>query len=74
MNNKSVRELLEVIYGKGCMFYKANIPERLKGTNIKGYKQFIVEQHYKLKQIYKLENSLTLHHLIMQSERTDRQQ
>lgn len=68
MTNKGARELLETIYGKGCMFYKANILEKLKGTNIKGYKQFVGEQHYKSKKIHRLERTLTLHHLIHQSE------
>lgn len=68
MTNKGVRELLEIIYGKDCMFYKAKIPERLKGTNIKGYKQFIGELHYKSKKLHILERTLTLHHLKHQSE------
>ena len=68
MSNKSVRLLLEMIYGKGCMFKKANIPERLEGTKIKGYKQFIEEQHYKLKKINQLERNLTLHHLKHQAD------
>lgn len=68
MSNKGVRELLEMIYGKGCMFYKAHIPERLKGLNIKGYKQFIGEQHYKARKLNTLERTLTLHHLKHRSE------
>ena len=68
MTNKGVRELLEMIYGKGCMFYKAHIPERLKGTKIKGYKQFIGELHYKSKKLKGLERTLTLHHLKHRSE------
>ena len=68
MSNKGVREILEMIYGRECMFFKAQIPERLKGTKIKGYKQYIEEQHFKSKKINKLERTLTLHHLIHQSE------
>ena len=68
MTNKGVRELLEIFYGKGCMFYKAHIPERLKGTKIKGYKQFIAELHYKSKKLQGLERTLTLHHLKHRSE------
>ena len=65
MTNKAARQKLERIYGKGCMFFKANIPERLRqaGIQIKGYKVFVSEKRYKAKKIRKLETTMTYHHL-----------
>lgn len=65
MTNKAARQELERIYGKGCMFFKANIPERLRqaGIQIKGYKVFVSEKRYKAKKIKKLETTMTYHHL-----------
>lgn len=65
MTNKAARQNLERIYGKGCMFFKANIPERLRqaGIQIKGYKVFVSEKRYKAKKIRKLETTMTYHHL-----------
>lgn len=64
-SNKSARQELEMIYGKGCMFFKANIPERLRqaGIQIKGYKVFVGEKRYKGKKIKRLETTMTYHHL-----------
>ena len=47
------------------MFFKANIPERLRqaGIQIKGYKVFVSEKRYKAKKIRKLETTMTYHHL-----------
>ena len=65
MTNKTARQELERIYGKGCMFFKANIPERLRqaGIQIKGYKVFVDEKRYKGKKIKRLETTMTYHHL-----------
>lgn len=65
MTNKTARQELERIYGKGCMFFKANIPERLRqaGIQIKGYKVFVGEKRYKGKKIKRLETTMTYHHL-----------
>ena len=64
-DNKSARQLLEMIYGKGCMFKRAHIAERLKqsGIAIKGYKVFVGEKRYKSKKIRRLEETMTYHHL-----------
>ena len=62
-NNKSIRLALIKVYGNRCMFLKAHIPERLKGTIIKSYRKFKKEMHYTFKQIQELEGNLTLHHL-----------
>ena len=64
MSNKSVRMMIEQIYGKGCMFKKAKIAERIeKMGGIKTYKMFLEEKRYTLKQIKKAEKILTYHHL-----------
>lgn len=64
MSNKNVRILLEQIYGKGCMFKRARIAERIeKMGGIKTYKKFLEEKCYTLKQIKKAEKALTYHHL-----------
>lgn len=71
--NKSMRIQLEQIYGKECMFKKANIEEQVKrlGIKIKGYKVFVGEQRYKGKKLKRLETTLTYHHLQHQSEGGD---
>lgn len=67
--NKKIRHSLERIYGKGCMFQKAYIAERIAAMGgIKTYKQFIEEKHYTLKEIKRLEANITLHHLKHRSE------
>lgn len=67
--NKKIRHNLERIYGKGCMFQKAYIAERIAAIGgIKTYKQFIEEKHYTLKEIKRLEANMTLHHLKHRSE------
>lgn len=67
--NKRIRENLERIYGKGCMFQKACIAEAIeKMGGIKTYKKFIEERHYSLKEIRRLEATMTLHHLKHRSE------
>lgn len=67
--NSTVRNLLSMKYGKGCMFKRAKIAERLeKIGGIKTYKTFIKERRYTRKKIKKLEESITFHHLTHVSE------
>lgn len=67
--NKIIRERLEKIYGKGCMFQKAYIAERIeKMGGIKTYREYQREHKYTLKKIKKLEETMTLHHLKHRSE------
>lgn len=69
MGNKSAKQLLEMIYGKGCMFHKARIAERIeKMGGIKTYKVFKEETRYKRKKLNELEKSMTYHHLKHKSE------
>lgn len=64
MSNKKAREALESVYGRGCMFKKAKIAERIEAMGgIKTYKRFLEEKKYTLKDIKKLERILTYHHL-----------
>lgn len=68
--NRSIRQSLERIYGKGCFFQKAYIAEKIEQIGgIKTYKQFIEEKHYTLKEIRRLEANITLHHLRHRAER-----
>ena len=67
--NKVIRERLEKIYGKGCMFQKAYIAERIEAMGgIKTYREYIQEHKYTFKKIKKLESTMTLHHLKHRSE------
>lgn len=67
--NRTIRHNLERIFGKGCMFQKAYIAEKIEQIGgIKTYKQFIQEKHYTLKEIKRLEANITLHHLRHRSE------
>ena len=68
MDNKTARLQLEKIYGKGCMLEKAEVDNKLKKLNIKTYKKFINETHYKSKKILQLKKTMTYHHLIHRSE------
>jgi hypothetical protein len=68
-SNKSIRQQLEKIYGKDCMFQKARVAERL--AQIEGvltYHKFVEQQHYTQRKIQKLEKNMTLHHLQHVSE------
>lgn len=69
-DNKSARHLLERLYGKGCMFERAHIPERLLQLDIKikGYRLYVSETRYKRRKINKLESTMTYHHLQHRSE------
>lgn len=63
-SNKKVREALESVYGRRCMFKMAKIAERIEAVGgIKTYKKFLEEKRYTLKDIKKLEKILTYHHL-----------
>lgn len=72
--NKKVREELERIYGKGCMFKKANMEKKIEEkkieekTTIKSYKKFIEERHFTSKKIQFYEEQMNLHHLQHRSE------
>lgn len=67
--NSTVRNLLIMKYGKGCMFQRARIAERLeKIGGIKTYKTFVKERKYTRKKIKKLEETITLHHLVHVSD------
>lgn len=67
--NRVARQRLEAQYGKGCMFYKAGIPEQIeKLRTIKTYKTFLKETRYTGKKIRLLEANMTYHHLRHVSE------
>ena len=67
--NKVIRERLEKIYGKGCMFQKAYIAERIEAMGgIKTYREYIQEHKYTFKKVKKLESTMTLHHLKHRAE------
>lgn len=72
-DNMTKRRQLEKIYGKGCMFKKAQIEEQIYALGrkriIKLYKSFLKETKYTLKKIKQLEESMTYHHLQHRSER-----
>lgn len=71
-SNKAVRERLEMIYGKGCMFQKAHIAKRIEEMGgIKTYKKFKEEKKYTLKKERYFEKQMTLHHLKHRSEGGD---
>lgn len=67
--NKVARQKLEAIYGKGCMFKKAHIPEQIENLKtIKTYKRFLQETRYSGRKIRLLEKNMTYHHLRHVSE------
>lgn len=74
--NKKIREELERIYGKGCMFQRAYVEDRLRQINMqqiaKGKDPILTYRTYKkkytLNQQRTLERRLTLHHLKHVSE------
>lgn len=74
--NRPVKLMLEEIYGKGCMFQKAYVSERLKLLNeelIKRGKEPVItygtyKKKYTLNQQRTLERRMTLHHLKHKSE------
>lgn len=68
-SNAEGRRLLQMIYGKGCMFKKAHIEEQVEALRtIKTYKRFLRETKYTSKKVKKLESNITYHHLKHKSE------
>lgn len=64
MSNKTARQELERIYGKGSMFEKSHAADYVSTLPvIKGYKKFIEEKHLTRKQKLRLEESFAYHHL-----------
>ena len=64
--NKIIKEKLMKQYGKGCMFEKAKIAERIEAMGgIDTFKTFVSKKRYKGQKISK---QLTLHHLKHRSE------
>ena len=67
--NKVIRERLEAIYGKGCMFQKAYIEKRIEAMGgIKTYREYVGEHKYTFKKVKKLEETMSLHHLKHRSD------
>lgn len=67
--NKSAKQELERVYGKGCMFKKAHIEEQIEALRtIKTYRRFLQETRYTGRKIHLLESNLTYHHLKHRSE------
>lgn len=65
-NNKRAKEELMELYGKGCMFEKAHIAERIaKMGGIKTYASYLAGKKFKGKSIKK---QLTYHHLQHKSD------
>ena len=65
--NRVIRQELERIYGKGCMFQKAYVSDRLRQLGVSlTYGTF--KKRYTLNQQKTLERRLTLHHLKHVSE------
>lgn len=64
MSNKTARQELEKIYGSGSMFEKSHAADYVSTLPvIKGYKKFIEEKHFRSKDIKKLTERMTYHHL-----------
>lgn len=58
-SNKSAREALETIYGKGCMSKRAKIAERIEAMGgIKTYRRFLEERRFRPKDIKNLKEYL----------------
>lgn len=67
--NKEAKNALERMYGKGCMFKKAGIEQKVEALRtIKTYKKFLRETKYTGRKIHLLERNLTYHHLKHRSE------
>ena len=65
--NRVIREELERIYGKGCMFQRAYVADRLRQLGVPiTYGTY--KKKYKLNQQKTLERRMTLHHLKHVSE------
>ena len=62
--NQKVRLELEQLYGKGDMFDKAGIEQKVEQLRtIKTYRQYLEEKHYKRKFISHYDKLMTVHHL-----------
>lgn len=62
--NQSVRKEMQRLYGKGDMFDKAGIEQKIEEKRtIKTYKQFLEEKHYTRKFITMYDKQMTVHHL-----------
>lgn len=67
--NKTIRERLEKQYGKGCMFKKANIEEKIeKRGTIKTFKRYLKEKRFRGKFLRLYAKQMNLHHLKHRSE------
>lgn len=65
--NRVIREELERIYGKGCMFQRAYVSQRLQQLGVsQAYTVF--KKKYTLNQQKTLEKRMTLHHLKHKAE------
>ena len=64
-DNKPVKDALIKLYGDGCFYLRGNIDEKIKNKVIVTYKQYKKQKHFKGR---KIENQLTLHHLIHRFE------
>lgn len=65
--NRPIREQLEMIYGKGCMFQRARVGERLRELGVEPpYTTY--KRKYTLNEQRTLERRMTLHHLKHVSE------
>lgn len=63
-SNKQARQELERLYGKGDMFKKARIAEKIEARGgIKTYKKFKEGTKFKEKKKNQLEKRMTFHHL-----------
>lgn len=66
-DNKTAKNELIRIYGKGCFFSRAKLAERLEEKGIEPtYKKFVEKKRYSGK---KISHQLTYHHLRHKSER-----
>lgn len=60
--NKRIRDELERIYGKGCMFQKAYVADRLRQLGV-SLTYGTYKKRFTLKQQKTLEKRMTLHHM-----------
>lgn len=62
--NQAVRKELQRLYGKGDMFEKAGIEQKIEAKRtIKTYREFLEEKHYTRKFIEMYDKHMTVHHL-----------
>lgn len=65
--NRPIREHLEMIYGKGCMFQKAFVADRLRQLGV-SLTYGTYKKKYTLNEQKTLERRMTLHHLKHKAE------